>query len=184
MTDADPGEMWLIVQNKGLQHFRKAVGDWNTSALPVRAAYFQDMTADAQHGLLLMANSEYDSLAGEKSVSGGLLIHDYRQNRFDRMLLREGLPSNDTSAVSVDGRIAWVGCRGSVAVVDVQERKVLRIAYVSASRIYGIRLSPAHAWIALSCEKQADPDHSGNARTGVYRVARAAVEAQNYTVSR
>jgi hypothetical protein len=184
MTDADPGEMWLIVHNKGLQHFRKAVGDWNTSALPVREANFHDMTADAHQGLLLMANREYDSLSGEKSVSGGLVIHDYRRNRFDRMLIREGLPSNDISAVSVDGRIAWVGCRGSIAVVDLQERKVLRIAYVSASRIYGIRLSPAHAWIALSCDKQGDPDYSGNARTGVYRLARAAIEPQNYTVIR
>ena len=64
-----------------------------------------------------------------------------------------------------------------MAVVDVQERKVLRIAYVSASRIRRIQLGPTHAWIAISCWKEAEPDYCGNAWTGVYRIDRAAIES-------
>lgn len=90
--------------------------------------------------------------------------------------LYQGLPSNDVTAVAVDGNIAWVGGRGFVAVVDINKRKVLRIAYVSASRIYGIKLSPMHAWIGISCGKIDDPPYSGNARTGVYRIDRSTVE--------
>src|SRR5712691_4008046 len=74
-------------------------------------------------------------LDGEKSWSGGLGIYDYRQNKNRLFQIHEGLPSNDVTAVAMDGTVAWVGGRGFVAVVDVQERKVLRIAYVSASRI-------------------------------------------------
>lgn len=184
MTDTGAGEMWFIANKKGLLRFRISDGDWNTAGLPVRDACFHDMTADVPHGLVLMANREYDSLSGEKSVSGGLLIYDYRHNKYGRMLIREGLPSNDISAVAVDGRIAWVGGRGFVAVVDVQEQKVLRIAYVSASRVYGIRLSPPHAWVALSCDKEGHPDYCGNARTGVYRLDRTAIEPQSYTANR
>jgi len=64
-----------------------------------------------------------------------------------------------------------------VAVVDVQESKVLRIAYVSASRIRRIQLGPTHAWIAISCWKEGEPDYCGNAWTGVYRIGRAAIES-------
>jgi len=79
--------------------------------------------------------------------------------------------------VAVDGRIAWVSGLGFVGVIDVQERKVLQIAYVSASYIRGIQLSSAHAWIALSCGKEEGSDFCGNARTGVYRIERAGIES-------
>jgi hypothetical protein len=131
----------------------------------------------------LLATPEY-GLDGAKSKTGGLIIYDYRQNKQQVLQTYQGLPSNDLTAVAVDGRIAWVGGRGFVAVIDVQQRKVLRIAYVSASRIYGIQLSPAHAWVALSCVKEEDPDHCGNARTGVYRMNRAEIESVVDTASR
>ncbi len=85
------------------------------------------MAADPTHGLLLFAQREYRVLDGEKSWSGGLGIYDYRQNKNRLFQIHEGLPSNDVTAVAMDGTVAWVGGRGFVAVVDVQERKVLRI---------------------------------------------------------
>jgi hypothetical protein len=142
------------------------------------------MAANTASGLLLLANREYHVLDGEKSTSGGLLIYDYRRNIDRGLQIREGLPSNDLSAVAVDGKIAWLGGRGFVAIVDIEERKVLRIAYVSASRIRKIQLSQTHAWIALSCDQKGDSDYAGNALTGVYRLDRAAIEPTPYTASR
>jgi hypothetical protein len=134
------------------------------------------MAADVAHGLLLLANHEHGILDGATSTTGGLVIFDYRHNKRSTLQIYEGLPSNDVTAVAVDGRIAWVGGRGFVAVVDVQQRKVLRTAYVSASRILAIQLGKVYAWVQLSCAEPADPGYSGKAWTGVYRLNRSAIE--------
>jgi hypothetical protein len=178
MTPAETGEMWFAISEKGLRRFRSSGGGWDANQLPAPTmARFVDMAADITHGLLFLANREHLVLDGEKSTTGGLFIYDYRQNRCNTLQIYEGLPSNDVTAVAVDGRIAWVGGRGFVAVVDVQERKVLRIAYVSASRIQGIQLGQKHAWIAVSCGSgDSYPDFSGKAWTGVYRLDRSAIE--------
>jgi len=144
--------------------------------MPWRNSSFAAMAAHTMHGVLLLANREYGVLDGERSRSGGLVIYDYRQNQRSVLQIHQGLPSNDVTALAVDGKTAWVGGRGFVAVVNVQERKVLRIAYVSASRIRGIQLGKTHAWVQVSCGKEADPDYSGNAWTGVYRLNRSAIE--------
>lgn len=185
MTEGEPGEMWFAVDEKGVQRFRISDAKWDT---PYRMAgpnsYFPAMAANTRQGVLLLANREHRSLDGEKSRSGGLVFYDYRKNRPSVLQIHQGLPSNDLTAVALDGRIAWVGGRGFVAIVDVQERKVLRIAYVSASRIRGIQLGRVHAWIQVSCGEPADPEYSGSAWTGVYRLNRSEIEAAVYTADR
>ena len=178
MVPGETGEMWFAVKEKGVRRFRSSGGNWDPIDLPGRMENFVNMTAEVTPGLLLLADRDHDVLGNENSRSGGLYVYDYRQNSFDRFQIYQGLPSNDVTAVAADGRIAWVGGRGFVAVVDIQERKVLRIAYISASTIRGIQLNPAHAWIAVSCDTGDDtyPDSSGNARTGVYRIDRSAIE--------
>jgi len=184
MAWAEPGEMWFGVNEKGLQRFQVAAGRWSTiPELSGPDSFFPAMTADVTGGLLVLAKRETRVLSGEKSTSGGLMIYDYRQGKHSVLQIHQGLPSNDLSAVAVDGRIAWVGGRGFVAVVDLQDRKILRIAYVSASRIGGIQLGKLHAWIQLSCTERGDSDYAGKAWTGVYRIKRSAVEPA-YTASR
>ena len=183
MTPGDAGEMWFVVKQKGVQRFKASTGVWET-VHPIWNHLFVDVSANLTGGLLLLANLEYHLLDGEKSRDGGLLIYDYRHDKTQKMQIYEGLPSNDISAVAADGRIAWVGGRGFVAVVDVQERKVLRIAYVSASRIMKIQLTPAHAWVAVSCGKNEGSDFAGDAWTGVYRLNRAEIEKAVYTASK
>ena len=66
--------------------------------------------------------------------------------------------------------------------VDVDEVKVLRIAYISAGSIQRILLSKQYAWIQVSCGVDVANARSwdaGNAWTGVYRIERAAVEPAN-----
>jgi len=169
--------MWFAVEEKGVRWFRSSDGNWDTIGLSGPKDAFVDMAAEAIPGLLLLADREYDVLDNEKSRSGGLYVYNYHQSRLDQFQIYQGLPSNDVTAVAADGRIAWVGGRGFLAVVDIQERKVLRIAYISASTIRGIQLNPAHVWIAVSCGSgDSYPDFSGKAQTGVYRLDRSAIE--------
>ena len=135
------------------------------------------MAADTGHGLLLLANRELTVLDGEKSRSGGLITYDYRRQTAGLLQIHDGLPSNDLTAVATDGKAAWVGGRGFVAVVDVQKRKVLRIAFVSASQVQAIQLGQNYAWIAISSGgEDSYPEYSGKAWTGVYRIDRSAIE--------
>ena len=177
MTAGEPGEMWFAVDENGIHRFQSSSPGWSHISLPSgRTSYYYGMAADTARGLLLLARLEYGVLDGAGSRTGGLILYDYRQNKHSVLQIHQGLPSNDLSAVAVDGRIAWVGGRGFVAVVDVEDRKVLRIAYISASRIRRIQLGRAHAWIHVSCGEQSGSDSAGNAWTGVYRIKRSAVE--------
>jgi tetratricopeptide (TPR) repeat protein len=176
MTPGKTGEMWFTVYGKGLEHFNHSDSSWETTEIPDKRPNTAAMVADTAQGRLFLANRGYDSLFDERSQYGGLFIYDYLQHTWGKIQNHQGLPSNDVTAVAVDGRIAWVGGRGFVAIIDVAEQKVLRIAYVSASTVQEIQLSPQHAWIAISCDPEGYPDSSGNSRTGVYRVDRAAIE--------
>jgi len=184
MTEGAPGEMWFAVEEKGLQRFRDPTGVWETiRRVSAYNAYYPAMAADPTSGLLLLAKREHDILSGEKSRSGGLVIYDYCLNQEKTLQLQAGLPSNDLTAVAVAGRIAWVGGRGFVAVVDVQERKTLRFAYISTSVIRQIQLGQKYVWIAVSCDREADSGFSGNAPSGVYRLDRAAIEPAVHVAS-
>ena len=183
MANAGPEEIWFAVYQKGVQRFRESDGKWSVVYVEEDGPNdvgFPAIAADTNDALMLLARRESDVLAGAASSKGGLMIYDLRNSSpgMDGVIgIRSGLPSNDVTAVAADGRIAWVGGRGFVAVVDVVSRKVLRVAYVSASRIYGIRLSARHAWIGVSTGAgDSDPEYSGDAWTGVYRLDRSAIE--------
>jgi hypothetical protein len=210
MIKGEPGEMWLGVADKGLQRFRSSDASWTTMGQPIKPsdnpAYlakvfdekhtsqwftqiaaqttsFSAIALDTPNGQLLATTRELLTIDNEKSVTGGLIIYNYLQNKEEVLQNDNGLPSNDLTAVAVDGRFAWIGGRGFVAVMDLQERKVLRIAYISTSRILHIQLGKRYAWIQVSCGVDAYPD-AGNAWTGIYRIERSAVEPVLHTVSR
>jgi hypothetical protein len=161
-----------------LQRFRIAERDWCTFLQPfdMMDMYFPAMVANPTHERLLLAKREYDLLGGAKSRNGGLVIYDYRQNKAEAFRIYEGLPSNDLWAVAVDGNMAWIGGRGFVAVLDIEAKKVLRVAYVSANQIRDIKLDHDHAWISISTSPDGYWDHYGSARTGIYRLSRASIE--------
>ncbi len=190
MTEGEPGEMWFVVNDKGIQRFRNSDASWSTPwAISVQGINFSAIAANASQGqLLVTARDKGGWSTGDRERFGGLHIYDYRRNHRETLRLEEGLPSTEVTVVAADGRIAWVGGRGFVAVVDIQERKVFRVAFISANVIPMIQLDKTYAWIQVSC---GDDEHSeynsidylGNARAGVYRVERAKVEPTVFAVS-
>jgi hypothetical protein len=176
MAPGETDEMWFAVSHKGAERFRSPDNNWFTFSQWNDNSFLSGIITDpANHRVLITARDPND-LENEKSVTGGLTIYNYQKNLGDRMLVKDGLPSNDLSAIALDGKYAWIGGKGFVAVVDVQERKVVRIGYICANRIAKIQLGSRYAWIQVSCEEDGDWDYGGNARTGVYRVDRAAAE--------
>jgi tetratricopeptide (TPR) repeat protein len=178
MTEGAPGEMWFGVVGKGLQSYSTSDGRWETVVNTFESStHLSGIASDSARDQMLVTTREKGVLDGEKSHSGGLILYDYRQHRRAGMSIYQGLPSNDLTAVAIDGRVAWIGGRGFVAVVDIEEQKVLRIAYISANCIKKILLGKTAAWIqVISGGTDAYVEYSGNAWTGVYRVERSAVE--------
>lgn len=170
------GDLWFLVAGKGLQRYRTLDNRWDTLVQSTVATTFRDLAvAPALDEVLLAERDDMVAFNGGKSTTGGLLIYDYDQNKTNLFQIYQGLPSNDITTVAVDGRIAWVGGLGFVAVVDLAKQKVLRIAYIPAT-VQGIQLSPLHAWVAIACKKRGDPDYAGDANNGVYRLDRAGIE--------
>lgn len=184
-------DMWFAVRDKGIQYYHGAEGAWTTSTEPFK---FASIAVDTAHNQLLFASHDSFTPENEKSVQGGLGIYNYRENRTDWLRISQGLPANETTAVAVAGNIAWVGGRGFVAVIDIVQRKVLHIAYVSANNIKKIELGNRYAWIQvynnpLGAWLKSDfanlkdgggdiyeHENGGEAQTGIYRVERERVE--------
>jgi hypothetical protein len=207
-AEGELGDLWFVVKNKGIQRYRRVDHSWLTIGRPLppanhlefrrkieqtgdsfnNAAYFTsvsnpgasvaDIAIDNQNRLVLLAAENYAKAYNERSQSGGLLIYNYKENTEEIIQVRDGLPSNHLTAIALDGRRTWVGGLGSVAVVDISEHKVLRVANISAARVAKIQLGEKYAWIQISCVPGGGPDFAGDARTGVYRVERVTVEPQ------
>jgi hypothetical protein len=177
MMEVATGEMWFGVNNKGVQSYRNSGTRWKTIKFFSTRTRLSDIAADPAHGQVLVAARDDGCIFNEKSRSGGLVIYDYGQHKQEKMQIYQGLPSNDLTAVALDGNIAWIGGRGFVAVVDVQKQKVLRVAFVSANCIKKIQLGKTYAWIQVSAGGgDYYPDYSGEAWTGIYRLERSAIE--------
>ena len=179
MTESAPGEMWFGVVGKGMQSYRLSDSRWKYifDTFP-RTTYLSSIAADAANGRLLVAARDSGILDNEKSTSGGLYIYDYRQHKHTKMRIEQGLPANDLTAVAVDGNIAWIGGRGFVAVINTEQRKVLRIAYISANCIKRIQLGKTFVWIQVNAGgDDYGSKYAGEAWTGIYRLERAAIES-------
>lgn len=192
MAAGAQGEMWFGVSQTGIQCYHDGEGRWTTfSDFPFNFDC-SSIAADTAHDQLLIGSHDSFISENEKSDQGGLSIYNYRENRNDLFQIAQGLPANETTAVAVDGNIAWVGGRGFVAVVDIAKRKVLRIAYLSANNIKKIELGKRYAWVQVytnpnlawqqsytTSEFGFDHhifDDGGEAQTGIYRLERAPIE--------
>ena len=197
-------QLCFAVESKGLQLFRNSDRTWTTIGDPEHgtnnpiymkttptgrrqwgwlplmgwpSTRFSALASDVKQGLLLVAMHEslQDIGHNERSEFGGLILFDYRKNEAEWLRNGDGLPSNEVTALDMAGNVAWVGGRGFVAFVDLPSRQVVRLAFVSASRVQKIQLGSRFAWIQISCGVDFYPD-AGNARTGVYRIERTTVE--------
>lgn len=186
MVAGAPGEMWFGVNGKGLQRFRSSDSSWAT-IWPTRIDndHMLALAFDAARGQILAATQREDHHSYGESWNGGLRICDSGQNHHEDFNVDQGLPSDDVTAVAADGRIAWIGGRGFVGVLDLDKRKLLRVAYISAARIFKIQLDKKYAWIQVATKAgPSDPVHAGTARPGVYRVERSTVEPSGFAVSK
>jgi hypothetical protein len=168
MTSGAAGEMWFAIWRHGIRRFRGSGGGWDAPLeLGKWEPEFTDFAAEPALGMVMFS-----------SRNGGYIVYDYVHNQTSWAHdYRVAVPCDDVSAVALDGRIAWVGGNGFVAVVDIVEKRMLRVAYISASKVASIRLDRTHAWVALSCGKEFDdPNYAGNERTGIYRLNRASIE--------
>jgi hypothetical protein len=83
---------------------------------------------------------------GSNPARGGLTLHVLSDGRQQGLLETEGLFSPPT-ALTLQGRDLWVGGQGYVALVDLAENKIRKLAYVPARSVDQIQIGGGWLWV-------------------------------------
>jgi hypothetical protein len=86
------------------------------------------------------------SSVGGNPSKGGLELWTFAPARQQRLLEPEGLSSPPT-ALTLQGRELWVGGQGFVALVDIDENRIKKLAYVPARKVDQIQVGGGFLWV-------------------------------------
>lgn len=104
----------------------------------------------AQLQATLKTNGSGLRVSGSRSGSlpyiGGLELRTFRDGRRRRLLDAEKLPDPAT-ALALQGSELWVGGQGFVALVDLDENKIKKLAYVPARTVDQIQTGGGYLWV-------------------------------------
>ena len=140
------GDIWFIA-NLTLARYRIAKNLWE--ALPnkegVAVGCFE---TDSEHLIKSLGLAQI----GLASVPnrGTLELRAFRDGSERRLLDTGALPSVPTTLTLVEHDL-WIGGLGFVALVDLQENKIKKIAYVSARSVDTIQRGGGYLWV--QCDK-------------------------------
>ena len=73
-------------------------------------------------------------------------MRTFRDDQRRRLLGGERLPSSPT-AMALQGRELWVGGQGFIALVDLEENKIKKLAYVPARTVDQIQIGGGFLWV-------------------------------------
>jgi hypothetical protein len=140
-----PGEIWVAVWQKGIQRYRVADHTWQTFQTSDRQNFLKSLVADQQ---CMLAASSDDFSYG--AASGGLNLHSFRDQKWQQFYVAQGLPANKLTALALDDRDVWIGGRGFVAVMSLEEKKIRKIYYVKSSFVDKLQVEAGFVWIQVS----------------------------------
>jgi hypothetical protein len=92
----------------------------------------------------------WGSQFGGTPSRGALALQSIRDSTSAPLLLEEALPSPPTTLTRA-GRDLWVGGQGYVALVDLDENKIKKLAYLSARSVDRIQVAGGYLWV--QCDK-------------------------------
>jgi len=126
-------------------------GVTNTPPKTTRVLSFEE---SAQLQALLKTSGSGQRVSGSKvgglPYRGALEVRSLHDGRERRLIEADGLPSFPTT-LTLDGHDLWVGGQGFVALVDLDENKIRKLAYVPARSVDQIQLGGGYLWV--QCDK-------------------------------
>jgi tetratricopeptide (TPR) repeat protein len=150
IVSGQPGNLWLAVQRKGIQHFDVRSGRWATFASASREEWIPAAAADARM-VAVGTRTGSTSTSGPSNLpqrNGGLSVRWPGSTEWTEFTESDGLPLNEVTALTLDGDTLWVGGPGYLALIDVNRREITRTWSFSAEEVTGIRLGITASWFS------------------------------------
>jgi len=153
MAVGKPEELWLAVPGKGLQRFSIGGSVWETSAGVVQphlphGDWNEAVTCVAADDRTLVVGRGL-TISEETQATNALSLRLRGGTNWVSLSTREGLPSNNTSALAIRGNDLWVGGPGYVAVVALERLKVTRTFSFRGEGVKQLKLSDDSAWVSV-----------------------------------
>lgn len=152
VTQIRPGkdnDLWFVAGST-LRHYRSDQDLWE-SAPKRRGVGFVCYEMDGEN-LIEAFTDSLVKLTIEASVQSGtpsrgaLALQSMRDSTAAPLLLENALPSFPTTLTRA-GRDLWVGGQGYVALVDLDENKIKKLAYLSTRSVDRIQVAGGYVWV-------------------------------------
>ena len=142
LLQADPNNLWVAVNGKGLQHFIIGSEKWDT----VNAANgFNREPAwaitDNENRVSCIVGRKDIIIVGSANESSGRSGYDYRiggitiyyplENKWKSINMSSGLPKQNIYSLFLDGNNLWAGGLGYIALIDLNLNRVTNIFRIS-----------------------------------------------------
>jgi hypothetical protein len=141
LANGSENDVWFVTEDVGntrLRHFRPRDNLWEAG--PQTAS---SLAVDQKRLFL----GQYWSYGGEdKSGPLGVSILDFKDGQWRNLKVAGGLPSGAVSALAPDGHDLWVGGKGYIALVDLEQDKVRKFARVPAPAVDQIQIGGGCLW--------------------------------------
>jgi tetratricopeptide (TPR) repeat protein len=133
------GDIWFGAESGGLRRYRVTENVWDT---PANVGSVSCIAADADR--LYIGQSWYSMGDAEGPIGLAFVnLKDMKVQSFGKIL---GLPAGTVSALALDKNYLWVGGQGFIAMVDVKEQKIRKIAYVQSTLVDRIQIGGGYVW--------------------------------------
>lgn len=151
IVDGAPGELWLLTADFGLHRYRVEDQVWESPqhVLEARAGITTYGLVSAE-----IVSDPKQVAVGKKWNPGSLLgwgalgvdMFDLESKQWRSLDAVDGLPSGTVTAVALDGNDLWAGGLGYIAVIDVPQGKVRKLARVNTCCFEQMEIGGGFVW--------------------------------------
>jgi hypothetical protein len=136
-------EVWFVTDNHQVRHYRMASNTWEALAAGTGGSA---LSFDTDR-LFFGEYQEYYSYTGS-ATNGPLGLSIFSLPGVARKEIPRpgGLPPRMVSTLTVDGRNLWVGGMGYIALMDLSQNRVRKLAYVRARSVDQIEIGGGYVW--------------------------------------
>ncbi len=147
-------EIWLSVPGKGLQRGELANQGWTTISLRALGRSVSCVAADSRWVGAGTHEFSYhfpdsDPASIQRGYLGGVAIRQPNSGEWKSFSLAEGLPNDSVSALALDGNNLWVGGAGFIAVIDLEQHKMIRVCTYRGREVDTLRIHGGYVWAGI-----------------------------------
>jgi hypothetical protein len=143
IEEGTAGDIWFVPDD---EYDRLSLYDSHANKWEVTPQYCTSLAANA-HTLFIGQGGRISSLLGGNDEGPpGLSYLNFEDGQWRDLKQVPELPRYTVTTLAPAGDNLWVGGVGYVALIDVQENKVIKFAYIPAGSVEQIELAGGYLW--------------------------------------